>query len=697
MTALMGSTPVESFLATAAASGRKTSKSGTGWLIACPGPRHAHDDRRPSLKVDEGEGGRVLLHCHAGCDPGNILDALGLTAADLFHPDSRRDRGTRTRPRTVAEHLGTAGLSRPPSPTAHTVTAKPSPVASPAVVDPTECTLDKCASIRRAIGQCVAQYEYRDAAGVIVGQVHRYTPKSFRPFTLDAGGQWKAGGKIAVPYRLPEVRQVLAAGGLVVVVEGERDADVIAGLGIDGVAATCNAAGAGKWTDAHSRALADGIGDGAVCIVGDLDAAGQDHVRKVRESLAAVGIDAAVQWPTRGKDIAEHLANGGTLADLADDIGGQVDGTDGTDAAGGPSSWEPLDLSAYIDGTHTPEVATLLPRSDGACLLYPGRLHSFHGESESGKSLVAQAEAARLLAEGERVLFLDFESDAATVVPRLIALGAPTAAIRDHLRYVRPHEPPTDAAGMRALDGLLSTRYALAVIDGLTDALGLLGASSLDLDEVSKFMRNFPRRVARSTGAATVVIDHVTKAQDTRGRFAVGSQAKMNALDGAGYVVEVVQPLGLGLRGVVSMRVAKDRPGTVRPVCGTYRKGDRTQEACRVIFDATGDDGRTVVEVDAPAARVGDESDAGQFRPTWYMKRVSEFLDGRREPASGRVILDHIGGKAEHVRRALALMIDEGYVRTAKGPKNAVLHALTRPYRQTLDPMSDGYAGQLDL
>lgn len=51
--------------------------------------------------------------------------------------------------------------------------------------------------------------------------------------------------------------------------------------------------------------------------------------------------------------------------------------------APGPS-WAPVDLAAYLDGTYTPETPTMMPRSDGVCLLYPGRTHSFHGESESG-------------------------------------------------------------------------------------------------------------------------------------------------------------------------------------------------------------------------------------------------------------------------------------------------------------------------
>jgi hypothetical protein len=49
-------------------------RSGSGWVALCP----AHDDSRHSLSVGEGEGGRLLVHCHAGCSYEAICLALGL-------------------------------------------------------------------------------------------------------------------------------------------------------------------------------------------------------------------------------------------------------------------------------------------------------------------------------------------------------------------------------------------------------------------------------------------------------------------------------------------------------------------------------------------------------------------------------------------------------------------------------------------
>lgn len=60
-----------------------------GWQARCP----AHDDKNPSLSLAEGDDGRALLHCHAGCDPRDVLTGLGLKFRDLFPRDGSRLKG----------------------------------------------------------------------------------------------------------------------------------------------------------------------------------------------------------------------------------------------------------------------------------------------------------------------------------------------------------------------------------------------------------------------------------------------------------------------------------------------------------------------------------------------------------------------------------------------------------------------------
>lgn len=50
------------------------------YMARCP----CHNDRQASLSVGIGGDGRVLLHCHAGCDTADIMASLGLTMRDLF-------------------------------------------------------------------------------------------------------------------------------------------------------------------------------------------------------------------------------------------------------------------------------------------------------------------------------------------------------------------------------------------------------------------------------------------------------------------------------------------------------------------------------------------------------------------------------------------------------------------------------------
>ena len=72
-----------------------------------------------------------------------------------------------------------------------------------------------------------------------------------------------------------------------------------------------------------------------------------------------------------------------------------------------------------------------------------------------------------------------------------------------------------------------------------------------------------PRWLAR-TGAAVVLVDHVTKSQEGRGRWAIGSERKLWGLDGAAYGFESLVPFGRGKTGLVKITVAKDRCGHIR-------------------------------------------------------------------------------------------------------------------------------------
>ena len=392
------------------------------------------------------------------------------------------------------------------------------------------------------------------------------------------------------------------------------------------------------------------------------------------------------EFPPIDADMPEFLD---PFPEFEDDLVVTEDDADDT-GPDAPPSWAPVDLGPILDGTTEPVTPSLLPRSDGVCLVYPGLTHSFHGESESGKSLVLQIEAVRLLTVGERVLFVDFESDAASVVGRLLEFGATPDALRSRFVYLRPEVRPDTGRELAAWLDVLTDRFALAIVDGVTDSLGIFGYSTKDNDDVTAWGRELPRRIAGRTGAAVVMVDHVTKDAESRGRFAIGGQAKLSGLTGAAYTVEVARPLGRGLRGVVVLRVGKDRPGYVRGHAGPMRAHDRTQEVARVIIDSTGHD--PVVTVEPWKGHDNDpDAPARVWRPTAIMEALSRTLESAAEPLSFRALDERVKGKQEHKRSALAELDAAGFITITTGANRANMHTHATPYRQADDPGSDAY------
>jgi hypothetical protein len=70
-----------------------------GWTARCP----AHDDQHPSLSIAQGDDGRCLLKCHAGCTVDAITAALGLRVGDLFPDRGPSGRSARDRLLLLAE------------------------------------------------------------------------------------------------------------------------------------------------------------------------------------------------------------------------------------------------------------------------------------------------------------------------------------------------------------------------------------------------------------------------------------------------------------------------------------------------------------------------------------------------------------------------------------------------------------------
>lgn len=164
-----------------------------------------------------------------------------------------------------------------------------------------------------AKARLVASYDYKDETGKLLFQVQRFEPKKFvqrRP--AGDGWEYKVQGTRQVPYRLPEL-VAAPLGSAIYIVEGEKDADRLAALGL---VATCNAGGAGKWRDSHSEHLKGCT----VILIPDNDDAGREHVQKVAKSLEGIAAHVRIMelagLPEKG-DVSDWLDAGGTAEELA--------------------------------------------------------------------------------------------------------------------------------------------------------------------------------------------------------------------------------------------------------------------------------------------------------------------------------------------------------------------------------------------
>jgi hypothetical protein len=75
-------------------------------MARCP----VHEDRSPSLSISAGKGGKVLVHCHAGCDQRDLIAAL--QERGLWQATGRTSRIAFNHRRRIAEEPDADTLKR---------------------------------------------------------------------------------------------------------------------------------------------------------------------------------------------------------------------------------------------------------------------------------------------------------------------------------------------------------------------------------------------------------------------------------------------------------------------------------------------------------------------------------------------------------------------------------------------------------
>jgi putative DNA primase/helicase len=73
-------------------------KGGGAWMAQCP----AHEDREPSLSIAQGDNGKVLVRCHAGCEQHRVIGAL--RARGIWTDADRRGGKTIGSPSGTTNH-----------------------------------------------------------------------------------------------------------------------------------------------------------------------------------------------------------------------------------------------------------------------------------------------------------------------------------------------------------------------------------------------------------------------------------------------------------------------------------------------------------------------------------------------------------------------------------------------------------------
>lgn len=312
--------------------------------------------------------------------------------------------------------------------------------------------------------------------------------------------------------------------------------------------------------------------------------------------------------------------------------------------------WQFIDIGPILDGSYAPPVPTLLTRSDGVGLIYPGRVHSIAGEPGGGKTWIALHLIASTLADGGTAMFIDYEDTPSSAVSRLLALGVPREVLRERFTYVRPDGPLIDRQGRVAgqtMARLEAVRADVVVVDSIGESLAAEGFKPNDDDDVTRWFRLLPRRLARN-GAAVMGVDHVTKSAEGRGLYAIGSQRKLAAIDGAAYLVDVVSAPTKEKDGKLKLTCSKDRHGT-----------HQRSHQVAVVDIVNRANGAVEVVVHAPAAT---------FRPTNLMEKVSRWLE-ENPGASQRDIRDGVKHRPEHVVAAIGVLVEEKWVRVERSGK----------------------------
>ncbi len=354
--------------------------------------------------------------------------------------------------------------------------------------------------------------------------------------------------------------------------------------------------------------------------------------------------------PPVARELVEVQVKGAMKKQGDQELDVAVDDTIGT-------SWRPQNLNELPEQPPTP------PELGNTHLVYPGKRHVFSGPPESAKTLAAYCILIQVVRTGGKAVLLDFEMGAYDARQRLRELGA-TALEIDHISYVEPDERATPVR----IQQLLELEPDLVVIDAAAGVYSLEGLDDNKRGDVEKISSLYIRAFWRA-GIATILIDHVVKDTETRGRYAIGSERKLGGADvHLGFEVIGKQAISRGGKGRYKIATHKDRGGYLKRghLADLSLSSDPDTHSIEWAFTE-------------PEVSIGDD---GYFRPTTLMEKASKELEQRLEPTTRNSVFESIGGTKDYVLKAITALVHEGFVTETSGPNRSKLVESARPYRE---------------
>lgn len=332
----------------------------------------------------------------------------------------------------------------------------------------------------------------------------------------------------------------------------------------------------------------------------------------------------------------------------------------------------------WLHNGTTPHIPppTRLQRADGHAIFYDGRINGLFGDPEVGKTFVGLAAEVEALNQGGTAAIVDIDDNGPErTVARLIALGANPSHLADprRFRYYRPESADQLRAACR---DLVSHPADIAILDSIGELVSMLAAKGSVDEEVTAAIRTTLVPIANA-GTCVITVDHLPKSAESRATgFAIGTIAKKRMMRGSYLRVEARQQPAPGKTGRLTLMIEKDTDGKLREVSGGKYAGT-------FVLDSTTPD-RIRWEVNTVDNPVADD---GTFRPTHHMEAVSRFVE-ENDNVTQASILEHVRGKSRAIVAAIQCLVNEGYLTTLPGPRNATLHHCVATYREAEDDQS---------